>query len=131
MPSGERLLSWRELDEPGQRRMWWGQLWHDVCLLRVRYQLPVRCRWWEDQIQVETLAALAAWVWRYDCGEWDDPPGKLSLLFELERIEPLLRDGRDPFQPEADRAAFEAYLERFEAPGRTRVSNPIDKGPLT
>lgn len=26
-----------------------------------------------------------AWVGRYDSSEWDDPPGKLSLLYYLER----------------------------------------------
>ena len=41
---------------------------------------------WEQPIQVEALAALAAWVERYDSGEWDDPPGKLSLLYDVERV---------------------------------------------
>ena len=52
------------------------------------------------------LAALSAWVERYDSGEWDDPPGKLALLFDLERVAALLRDGDQPFHPERDRAAF-------------------------
>ena len=56
------------------------------------------------------LAALAAWVQRYDSGEWDDPPGKLSLLFDLERVAAALRDGVDPFHPDRDRVAFVRYL---------------------
>ena len=30
-------------------------------------------------------------------GEWDDPPGKLALLYDPERIAALLRDGGEPF----------------------------------
>ncbi len=62
------------------------------------------------QLQLEALAALAAWVSRYDSGEWDDPPGKLALLFDLERVAELLREGVDPFHPDRDRAAFVRYL---------------------
>ena len=69
-----------------------------------------RC-WWENPLQVETLAALAAWVERYDSGEWDDPPGKLALLYDLERVAGMLRDGNDPFYPERDRPAFLRFLE--------------------
>lgn len=39
-----------------------------------------------------------------------DRPIKLSLLFELERLEPLLRDGNQPFVPDRDLRAFQAYL---------------------
>ena len=52
---------------------------------------------------MEVLAAYAAWVRRYDSGEWDDPPGKLALLFDLERVAAALRDGVDPFNAERDR----------------------------
>ena len=90
--------------------MWFEQLWTDVCSLRDRYRLAVRSGWWEDQIQVETLAAFAAWVSRYDCGEWDDPPGKLALLYDIERISLLLRDGNEPFHPDRDRLRFARYL---------------------
>ena len=95
---------------PRERWMWFEQLWADVCSLRVRYRLAIRSRWWEDQVQVEALAALAAWVGRYDAGEWDDPPGKLALLHDLERVALLLRDGREPFAPDRDRLAFSRYL---------------------
>jgi hypothetical protein len=102
-------LHWAEL-LPSERWLWFEQLWSSVLVLRERYRLPIRSRWWEDGIQVEALAALAAWVDRYDSGEWDDPPGKLALLFELERIAALLRGDHDPFAPARDRASFLAYL---------------------
>jgi hypothetical protein len=105
-------LSWRTL-YPFERWAWFERLWADVCGLRDRYRLPVRSRWWEDEIQVEALAALGAWVGRYDAGEWDDPPGKLALLFELNRFQTLLRDGHDPFEPGRDRPAFDAHLREL------------------
>jgi len=94
---------------PRERWLWWEQLRSDVCGLRVRYRLAVRSGWWEDQVQVEALAALAAWVERYDSGEWDDPPGKLALLYDLERVATLLRDGGEPFYPDRDRLAFARF----------------------
>jgi len=102
-------LTWRGL-LPRERWLWFERLWSDVCALRDRYRLAVRSRWWEDDIQVEALAALAAWTDRYDSGEWDDPPGKLALLFDLERVAALLRDGMDPFHPDRDRLAFVRHL---------------------
>jgi hypothetical protein len=105
-------LHWQDL-YPHERWAWFERLWTDVCALRDRFGLPVRARWWDDGVQVEALAALAAWVARYDSGEWDDPPGKLALLFELEHLEPMLRDGHDPFHPSRDRPVFEHYLTRI------------------
>jgi hypothetical protein len=107
--AGRWPLTWHEL-YPRERWLWFEQLWADVCLLRERYRLMVRSGWWEDQIQVEALAALAAWTARYDSGEWDDPPGKLALLYDLERVTALLRDGNEPFYPGRDRRAFVAHL---------------------
>jgi hypothetical protein len=102
-------LDWHRL-LPRERWLWFEQLWSDVCSLRVRYHLPIRTGWWEDQVQVEALAAIAAWVARYDSGEWDDPPGKLALLYDLERLCVLLREGSDPFHTDRDRMAFARYL---------------------
>ncbi len=90
--------------------MWFEQLWADACELRTRYRLGLRSGWWEDEIQVEALAALAAWTERYDAGEWDDPPGKLALLYDLERLGALLRDGDAPFHPDRDRLAFVRHM---------------------
>ena len=102
-------LNWRGL-YPRERWLWFERLWTDVCALRERYPLPLRSGWWTNQIQVEALAALAAWVDRYDSGEWDDPPGKLAVLYDLERIAALLRAGDEPFCPGRDRLAFARHL---------------------
>ena len=102
-------LDWRGL-YPRERWIWFERLWTDVCILRERYRLSVRSGWWEDQIQVEALAALAAWTDRYGSGEWDDPAGKLALLYDLERVAALLSDGDAPFHPDRDRLAFTRYL---------------------
>lgn len=72
--------------------------------------MPLRSGWWTDQVQVESLAALAAWVEHYDSGEWDDPPGKLALLYDLERVAQLLKEGTEPFHPDRDELAFARYL---------------------
>jgi len=102
-------LHWQGL-YPRERWMWFEQLWADVCMLHERYMLPVRSAWWENQVQLEALAALASWTARYDSGEWDDPPGKLALLYDLERVSDLLREGLDPFYPERERTAFLRHL---------------------
>ena len=104
-----RPMVWHGL-APEARWRWFDQLWCDVCALSARYRLSVRSEWWADELQLEVLAAFAAWVRRYDSGEWDDPPGKLALLFDLERVAAALRDGVDPFNAERDRPAFERHL---------------------
>jgi hypothetical protein len=78
-------------------------------MLGRRYRLWPAKDWWENAITVEALAALAAWVARYDSGEWDDPPGKLALLHDLVRVRELVR-GEYPFDPERDRPAFRRVL---------------------
>ncbi len=106
---GHWPLSWRELD-PRARWFWFEQLWVDALMLRERYRLMLRSGWWEDEIQVEALAALASWAARYDAGEWDDPPGKLAFLYDLKRVAELLREGLEPFNPERDRLPFVGHL---------------------
>ena len=78
-------------------------------MLGNRYRIRPGKDWWEDGAQVEALAALAAWVGRYDSGEWDDPPGKLALLYDLERVRELIRS-REPFHPDRNRAGFARFL---------------------
>jgi hypothetical protein len=104
-----RPLSWHGLGSEARWR-WFDRLWSDACVLRGRYRLAIRSEWWADQLQVEVLAAFTGWVERYDTGEWDDPPGKLALLFDLERVAAALRDGVEPFDPARDRPAFERHL---------------------
>src|SRR5689334_2984749 len=96
-PPAHWPLSWTDL-YPRERWVWFEQLWSDACALRERYRLALRSGWWE------------AWVQRYDSGEWDDPPGKLALLCDLERVAALLKDGMEPFHPERDRKPFVRYL---------------------
>jgi len=108
---------------PKERWLWYEQLWSDVCMLGDRYRLAVRSGWWRDHVQVEALAALAAWVERYDSGEWDDPPGKLALLYDLERVAALLRDGSEPFHPDRDRPGFARDLIDLEC------QPPAHRGP--
>jgi hypothetical protein len=85
------------------------QLRADVIALSRRYRIRLGHGWWEDDVQVETLATLATWVERYDSGEWDDPPGKLALLYDLDRVRALIRGG-EPFHPDRDRLAFARFL---------------------
>jgi hypothetical protein len=121
-----RPLSWHGLAAT-EGWQWFDRLWSDVCVLRGRYRLAVRSEWWADQLQVEVLAAFAAWVERYDTGEWDDPPGKLALLFDLERVAAALRDGVEPFDPSRDRPAFERHLLALGCrapPGPTASGEP-------
>lgn len=98
------------IEDPELCWQWFEQLWSDACALHARYRLPLRRGWWEDALQVEAVAALAAWVERYDSGEWDDPPGKMALLYDLERVALLLREGHEPFHPQRDQPAFIAHL---------------------
>lgn len=114
-------LDWRSL-YPRERLIWFEQLWNEVCMLRERYRLAIRSGWWENEIQLEALAAISAWVSRYDSGEWDDPPGKLALLYDLERVSALLRDGACPFDPARDRAAFTRHLRAL------RCEPPLERG---
>jgi hypothetical protein len=116
-------LSWRQLPA-GERRLWFEALWDDVCILRERYRLMVRAGWWEDEIQVEALSAVAQWTARYDSGEWDDPAGKLALLYDLQRIAELLRPGLQAFAPDRDRDDFERYVAEL---GRERPPGPYDR----
>jgi hypothetical protein len=94
---------------PRERWLWWEQLWADVLMLARRYRISPGNDWWEDAAKAEALAALAAWVARYDSREWDDPPGKLPLLYDIERVRGLIR-GHEPFDARRDRAAFRRFL---------------------
>jgi hypothetical protein len=98
-------LDWRELSPPA-RSISWDQLWDDAIRLRDRYSLVLRSAWWEDDIQVEALAALAALISGYDTRPWNDPVSKLHLLFDLDRIRGLLHAGQDVFDPDRDRSPF-------------------------
>ena len=75
-----------------------------------RYRLALRSGWWEDEIQVELLATLGAWVGMFDYANWADPEAKARLLLQLQSIRELVRGGAQQFDPERDREAFEHHL---------------------
>jgi hypothetical protein len=63
-----------------ERWLFWEQLWPDLNWLSRRYRIRLGDRWWEDDVQVETLVPVAARVERYDSGEWDDQPGARAAV---------------------------------------------------
>jgi hypothetical protein len=108
-PEEGGLVNWRDLPAR-QRWRWWDQRWHEAIALSERYRLALRSGWWEDSVRVEALAAFAAWVALYDTEVSIDPPGKLQLLAQLDWLRTTLHGGEHPFNPPADRRAFEQHL---------------------
>jgi hypothetical protein len=75
--------------------------------------------------QFEALAALAAWVARYDSGEWDDPPGKLALLYDLERVRELVR-GHEPFSLDTtNRGLLNVSASEIRSAARSRGDSGV------
>ena len=75
--------------------------------------LPFLLRWACTDVRSPVDGRLLPYRRRYKriyLGEWDDPPGKLALLYDLERVAQLLTDGTEPFHPDRDRLAFARYL---------------------
>ena len=89
--TGDRALpGWRGL-EPKQRWSWFHQLYTQAAHLDHRYRLGLRTGWWTDEVQIELLAALAAWVGMFDYANWIDPEAKARLIFQLPAVRELLR----------------------------------------
>lgn len=125
---GTELVDWRQLP-PDQRRGWWEQLWEGAIAMSDRYRLALRNLWWQDAVQVEALAAFIGWLRLYDSGAYNDPPGKLQLLWELERLRAVLRAGEEAFDPEHDRASFDRHLHTIDHPSDEPPANPgVDDG---
>jgi hypothetical protein len=119
MTPDDAVAGWRSLREPGQRWNWFQKLYDQAAHLDRRYRLALRSGWWEDEIQVELLAALGAWVGMFDYANWVDPEAKVRLLFQLQSVRELVRGGAQQFDPERDRKAFERHLraqQECEAP---------------
>lgn len=113
---------WRGL-EAAQRWEWFQQLYVAAGHLDQRYRLGLRSGWWEDDVQVELLAALAAWIAMFDYASWSDPEGKARLLLQLPSFREVLRGGAQTFDPDGDRERFEQQLReergcRELTPGR-------------
>jgi hypothetical protein len=61
-------------------------------------------------VQLELLAALAAWVGMFDYASWTDHEGKARLLLQLPSFRELLRGGAQTFDPHGDRERFNQHL---------------------
>jgi len=109
MTGDQAVPGWRSL-EPGQRWTWFQQLYEQTAHLDRRYRLGLRSGWWTDEVQVELLAALGAWVGMFDHANWIDPEAKARLIFQLPAVRELLRGGAQQFDPWRDRQAFESHL---------------------
>ena len=111
MLADEALTGWRGL-KPQQRWVWFQKLYEQAAHLDDRYRLALRSGWWDDDVQVELLAALGAWVAMFDYANWADPEGKARLIFQLPAVRELLRGGAQQFDPDEDREAFEQHLRQ-------------------
>jgi hypothetical protein len=110
MTSDVAVAGWRSLRESEQRWSWFQKLYDQAAHLDRRYRLALRSGWWEDEIQVELLATLGAWVGMFDYANWADPEAKARLLLQLQSVRELVRGGAQQFDPERDREAFERHL---------------------
>ena len=109
MPADQAVPGWRGLD-PEQRWNWFRQLYDQAAHLDRRYRLGLRSGWWDDEIQIEILATLGAWVAMFDYANWTDPEAKARLILQLPAIRELVRGGAQQFDPDRDRDAFEQHL---------------------
>ena len=122
MTADVAVAGWRGL-EPKPRWDWFQQLYDQAAHLERRYRLALRSGWWEDEIQVELLATLGAWVAMFDYANWADPEAKARLVLQLPSVRELVRGGAQQFDPERDREAFECHLRtrlECEAPNDVR-----------
>jgi hypothetical protein len=110
MTADVAVAGWRSLRDTEQRWNWFQTLYDQAAHLDRRYRLALRSGWWEDEIQVELLATLGAWVGMFDYANWADPEAKARLLFQLQSVRELVRGGAQQFDPEHDREAFESHL---------------------
>jgi hypothetical protein len=123
LPTADAAVpGWRGL-EAAQRWEWFQQLYAAAGHLDRRYRLGLRSGWWEDEVQLELLAALAAWVSMFDYASWTDPEGKARLLLQLPAFRELLRGGAQTFDPNGDRERFNQHLHE------TRGAKEPDKQP--
>jgi hypothetical protein len=114
------VAGWRDL-EPKSRWDWFQKLYDQAAHLDRRCRLALRSGWWEDEIQVELLATLGAWVGMFDSANWADPEAKARLLLQLQSVRELVRGGSQQFDRERDREAFEHHLGQLECEAPTHV----------
>jgi hypothetical protein len=104
------VAGWRSLHGPEQRWDWFQKLYQQAAHLDRRYRLALRTGWWEDEIQVELLATIGAWVGMFDHANWVDPEAKARLILQLQSVRELVRGGAEQFDAERDRETFEHHL---------------------
>lgn len=109
MPADQAVPGWRGLD-PEQRWSWFQALYDQAAHLDARYRLGLRSGWWDDEVQIEILATLGAWVAMFDYANWTDPEAKARLILQLPAIRELVRGGAQQFDPDRDREAFDKHL---------------------
>jgi hypothetical protein len=109
MTADTAVAGWRGLD-PEQRWAWFQQLYDQAAHLDRRYRLGLRTGWWEDEIQIELLATLGAWVGMFDYANWADPEAKTRLILQLQSVRELVRGGAQQFDPNRDHEAFKHHL---------------------
>ena len=110
MTADVAVAGWRGLLDPEQRWDWFQKLYDQAAHLDRRYRLALRSGWWEDEIQIELLASLGAWVGMFDYANWVDPEAKARLLLQLQSFRELVRGGAQQFDPERDRSQYEDHL---------------------
>ena len=110
MTADVAVAGWRSLTDPEQRWDWFQKLYDQAAHLDRRYRLGLRTGWWEDEIQIELLATLGAWVGMFDYANWIDPEAKARILFGLQTVRELVRGGAQQFDPDRDRVGFEQHL---------------------
>ena len=109
MPADQAVPGWRGLD-PEQRWNWFQALYEQATHLDGRYRLGLRSGWWEDDVQIEILATLGAWVAMFDYANWTDPEAKARLILGLPAVRELLRGGAQQFDRAHDRDTFDRHL---------------------
>jgi hypothetical protein len=122
MPADQAVPGWRGLD-PKQRWNWFQQLYHQAAHLDRRYRLGLRTGCWDDDVQIEILATLGAWVAMFDYANWTEPEGKARLILQLPAVRELVRGGAQQFGPDRDPPVFEQHLRgqsSCEQPGDVR-----------
>jgi hypothetical protein len=109
MPADHAVPGWRGLDLE-RRWNWFQQLYEQAAHLERRYRLGLRSGWWEDDLQIEILATLGAWVAMFDYANWTDPEAKARLILGLPAVRELLRGGAQQLDRDRNRHAFEQHL---------------------
>jgi len=112
MTADQAVAGWRGL-RADSRWSWSQKLYEQAAHPDRRYRLALRSSRWEDDVQVELLATLGAWVAMFDYANWAHPGGKARLIFQLPPVRELLRGGAQQFDPERDRDAFEHHLRNL------------------